>query len=150
MTSGKHIFPICKTIFFFYLILYLSACEHSPGIGPQPLTGFFEKVTALVTTTVRGQLRDNILKQQILTAQLPPFEKMTTMIQLTDHLKTIDPLKDLAYLMEADIMFELQKPEHHDERSHFNSPEIQRQTVSAIIAGMKKALTQLKGGKDGK
>lgn len=150
MTSRKHIFPICKTIFFFYLIFYLVACEHSPDIGPQPLAGFFEKVTALVTTTVRGQLRDNPLKQQLLTAQIPSFEKTITMIQLTDHLKTIDPFKNLAYLIEADVMFELQKPEHHYERSNFNNPEIQRQVVSAIIAGMKKALDQLKGGKNGK
>ena len=124
------------------------ACSQ-PELGPEPLAGFFERVTALVTTTVRGQLRDNPPKQTLLAAQLPSFEKMVTMNQLMEELKGIDPLKNLAYLIEADIMFELQKPEHHYERSNFNSPEVQRQLVSAILAGMKKAIGQLKEGKDG-
>jgi len=132
------------------IALFVAACEHSPEIGPEPLAGFFERVTALVTTTVRGQMRDNPPKQQLLTAQLSSLEKTATMNQLTEELKGIDSLKDLAYLIETDIMFELQKPENQRERIGFNSPEIQRQVVSAIIAGMKKALTQLKGGKDGK
>ncbi len=131
------------------IAFFLAACETSPEISPRPLAGFFEKVTALVTTTVRGQLRDHLLKQQLLEAHLPSFERMTAMNQLTEELKTIEPLKNLAYLLEADILFELQKPEHHYERSHFNSPEVQRPLVSAIVAGMKKALAQLKGGKDG-
>ena len=150
MISRKHLFPIFKTVFLFSILLFLAACEHSPEIGPGPLAGFSEKVTALVTTTVRGQLRDNPPKQTFLAAQLPSFEKTATMNQLMDDLKGIDPLKNLAYLIEADIMFELQKPEHHYERSNFNSSEVQRQLVSAILAGMKKALAQLKGGKDGK
>ena len=150
MISRKRLFPIFKTVFLFSILLSLAACEHSPEIGPGPLAGFSEKVTALVTTTVRGQLRDNLPKQTLLAAQLPSFEKTATMNQLMDELKGIDPLKNLAYLIEADIMFELQKPEHHYERSNFNSSEVQRQLVSAILAGMKKALAQLKGGKDGK
>lgn len=149
MISKKHPIPIYKTVFLLSILLSLTACGHSPEIGPEPLTGFFERVTALVTTTVRGQLRDNPLKQKLLVAQLPSFEKMATMNQLMEELKGIDPLKNLAYLIEADIMFELQKPEHHYERSNFNSSEVQRQLVSAILAGMKKALSQLKGGKDG-
>jgi hypothetical protein len=150
MISRKRLFPIFKTVFLFSILLFLAACEHSPEIGPGPLAGFSEKVTALVTTTVRGQLRDNPPKQTLLVAQLPSFEKTATMNQLMDELKGIDPLKNIAYLIEADIMFELQKPEHHYERSNFNSSEVQRQLVSAILAGMKKALAQLKGGKDGK
>jgi hypothetical protein len=75
---------------------------------------------------------------------------MAAMNQLMDVLKAIDPLKNLAYLIEMDIMFELQKPEHHYERSNFSSSEVQRQLVSAILAGMKKAIGQLQGGKDGK
>lgn len=150
MISKKHPIPIYKTVFLLSILLSLTACGHSPEIGPEPLTGFFERVTALVTTTVRGQLRDNPPKQQLLIAQLPSFEKMAAMNQLIDELKGIDPLKNLAYLIEADIMFELQKPEHHYERSNLNSPEVQRQLVSAILAGMKKAIGQLKGGKDGK
>jgi len=150
MISRKRLFLLFRIVFLLSILLFLAACEHSPEIGPGPLAGFSEKVTALVTTTVRGQLRDNLPKQTVLAAQLPSFEKMATMNQLMDELKGIDSLKNLAYLIEADIMFELQKPEHHYERSNFNSSEIQRQVVSAIIAGMKKALTQLKGGKDGK
>ena len=150
MISRKRLFLLFRIVFLLSILLFLAACEHSPEIGPGPLAGFSEKVTALVTTTVRGQLRDNLPKQTVLAAQLPSFEKMATMNQLMDELKGIDPLKNLGYLIEMDIMFELQKPEHHYERSNFNSSEIQRQVVSAIIAGMKKALTQLKGGKDGK
>ena len=150
MISRKRIFPIFRIVFLLSILLVLAACEHSPEIGPGPLAGFSEKVTALVTTTVRGQLRDNSPKQTLLAAQLPSFEKTATMNQLMDDLKGIDPLKNLAYLIEADIMFELQKPEHHYERSNFNSSEVQRQLVSAILAGMKKALAHLKGGKDGK
>lgn len=149
MISRKCFSPIFRIVFLLSILLILSACETSPEIGPEPLAGFFERVTALVTTTVRGQLRDNPPKQQLLTAQLPSFEKMATMNQLIDELKGIDPLKNLGYLIEMDIMFELQKPEHHYERSNFNSTEVQRQLVSAILAGMKKAIGQLKGGKDG-
>ncbi len=149
MISEKHVVSLSRALLLLFILIFTS-CEHSPEIGPKPLAGFFERVTALVTTTVRGQLRDNLPKQQLLTAQLPSLGKMATMIQLTDDLKGVDPLKNLAYLIEADIMFELQKPEHHYERSNFNSPEVQRQLVSAILAGMKKAMDQLKGGKDGK
>lgn len=150
MILKKHPIPIFRAVLLLSLLLFYAACETSPEIGPEPLAGFFERVTALVTTTVRGQLRDNPPKQQLLTAQLPSLEKTATMNQLTEELKGIDSLKDLAYLIEMDIMFELQKPENQRERIGFNSPEIQRQVVSAIIAGMKKALAQLKGGKDGK
>ncbi|MBS3920100.1 MAG: hypothetical protein KG012_14605 [Deltaproteobacteria bacterium] len=150
MISRKRLSSIFRIVFLLSILLILTACEHSPEIGPEPLAGFFERVTALVTTTVRGQLRDNPPKQQLLTAQLSSLEKTATMNQLTEELKGIDSLKDLAYLIEMDIMFELQKPENQRERIGFNSPEIQRQVVSAIIAGMKKALAQLKGGKDGK
>lgn len=150
MISRKRLFPIFRIIFLLSILLFLAACEHSPEISPGPLAGFSEKVTALVTTTVRGQLRDNLLKQKLLVAQLPSFEKMAAMNQLMDELKGVDPFKNLAYLIEADIMFELQKPEHHYERSNFSSSEVQRQLVSAILAGMKKAIGQLQGGKDGK
>lgn len=149
MISRKRLFPIFRIVFLLSILLILTACEHSPDISPGPLAGFPERVTALITTTVRGQLRDNPPKQKLLVAQLPSFEKMATMNQLMEELKGIDPLKNLAYLIEADIMFELQKPEHHYKRSNFNSPEVQRQLVSAILAGMKKAISQLKGGKDG-
>jgi hypothetical protein len=85
------------------LVCFLAACEHTPDVGPEPLAGFFERVTALVTTTVRGQLRDNPPKQTLLVAQLPSFEKIATMNQLMDELKGIDPFKNLGYLIEMDI-----------------------------------------------
>jgi hypothetical protein len=150
MISRKRLFPIFRIVFLLSILLILTACEHSPDISPGPLAGFSERVTALITTTVRGQLRDNPPKQKLFVAQLPSFEKMATMNQLMEELKGIDPLKNLAYLIEADIMFELQKPEHHYERSNFNSPEVQRQLVSAILTGMKRGLDQLKRGKDGR
>jgi len=150
MISRKCFSPIFRIVFLLSILLILSACETSPEIGPEPLAGFFERVTALVTTTVRGQLRDNPPKQNLLVAHLPSLEKALTMNQLMDELKGTDPLKDLGYLIEMDIMFELQKPEHHYERSNFNSTEVQRQLVSAILTGMKRALDQLKGGKGGK
>src|SRR4030042_935182 len=149
MISSKRLSPIFGIVFLLSILLILAACETSPDISPGPLAGFSERVTALVTTTVRGQLRDNPPKQKLLVAQLPSFEKMATMNQLMEELKRIDPLKNLAYLIEADIMFELQKPEHHYERINFNSPEVQRQLVSAILTGMKKAIGQLQGEKDG-
>ena len=141
---------ILRTGIVIMIACILAACETTPDVGPEPLGGFNEKVTTLVTTTVRGRLRENLQKQKLLEAQLPSLEKTLTMNQLMDELKGIDPLKDLAYLIETDIMFELQKPEHHRERTSFNNPEIQRELVSAILDGMKRALDQLKGGKGGK
>jgi len=150
MISNKRFTSIFGTVFLLSLFLCLIACETTPDVGPEPLGGFNEKVTTLVTTTVRGRLRENLSKQKLLEAQLPSFEKTLTMSQLMDELKEIESLKDLAYLIETDVMFELQKPEHQRERISFNNPEIQRQLVSAIHAGLKRALDQLKGGKGGK
>lgn len=150
MISRKHISPIYGSVFLLSILLFLTACSHSPEIKPEPLTGFSEKVTALVTATVRGQLRDSPQRQQILRVQLPSFEKTVTLNQLTEELKGIEPLKDLAYLIETDVMFEIQKPEHQREKMNFHTPEIQREVVSAILAGMNKALVQLKGGKNGR
>lgn len=150
MILRKHFSLLFGIVSLLSILLSLAACEHTPDVGPEPLGGFNEKVTALVTTTVRGRLRENLPKQKLLEAQLPSLEKTLTMSQLMDELKGIESLKDLAYLIETDIMFELQKPEHHRERISFNNPEIQRQLASAIHTGVKKALDQLKGGKGGK
>jgi len=150
MIPNKRLFPIFGAVFLLSLFLSLIACETTPDVGPEPLGGFNEKVAALVTTTVRSRLRENLPKQKLLEAQLPSLEKTLTMNQLMDELKGADPLKDLAYFIEMDVMFELEKPEHHRERISFNNPEIQRELVSAILTGMKRALDQLKGGKGGK
>lgn len=131
-------------------ILFLAAaCSHSPEIRPGPLTGFSEKVTGLATATARSQLRDHPLKQRLLKEQLPSLEKAATLNQLTDQLKGIEPFKELAYLLETDILFELQKPEHQREKRNFHSPEIQNQVVSAVLNGIKQALVQLRGGENG-
>ncbi|MCX8117016.1 MAG: hypothetical protein N3G78_03650 [Desulfobacterota bacterium] len=148
MNPGKATPSLIKGLLLFSLLLHWGACEHSPDLSPQPLLGFYEKVTALTTTTVRGQLRDHPPRQQLLSALLPALEQGSTMNELTEILKGTGLLRDLAYLIETDVMFELQKPEHHYERVHFNSPEIQRQIVSAILGGMKRALDQVKGGRD--
>jgi len=142
-------YPILMRMVHILLILLLLIACSQPQPTPEPLKGFFEKVTAMVTSTIRGQLRDNPPKQKLLVVQLPSLEKMATMNQLVEGLKGVDPLKNLGYLIEADIMFELQKPEHQHERNNFNSPEVQRAVVSAIITGMRRAMEQLKGDKDG-
>jgi len=142
-------YPILMRMVHILLILLLLIACSQPQPTPEPLKGFFEKVTAMVTSTIRGQLRDNPPKQKLLMAKLPSFEKMETMNQLVEELKGTESLKNFGYLIETDIIFELQKPEHHYERNNFNSPEVQRAVVSAIITGMKKAMEQLKGGKDG-
>lgn len=148
MVLGKYDFSIYKGGICLFFFLWFFACEHSPEIGPKPLVGFFERVTALVTTTVRGQLRDNLLKQKLLLSQLPSFEKAPSMNHLMEEIKRIDSLKDLAYFIETDVLFELQKPEHYNEKIHFDSPEVQRQLVLSILAGMRKALNQLEGKSD--
>jgi hypothetical protein len=150
MISRKYFFSIFGMVLLLSLLLFNVACEHTPEVGPEPLGGFFEKVTALVTTTVRGQLRENLPKQKMLESKLPSFEKTLTMNELMDEIKGTEAIKDLAYIIETDVLFELQKPEHQRERISFNNSEIQRQLVSAILAGMKRALDQLKGGKGGK
>ncbi len=128
--------------------LVLLACEHPPERGPEPLEGFFEKVTALVTATLRSHLRGDLSKQRLLEERIPSFEKLTHLNQLTTEMKGIESLKDLAYLIEKDVFFELQKPEHNKERDQFNSPEIQRPLILSITSGMKRALDQLRERKD--
>ncbi len=141
--SGKYTLAIHQTLLLFFLLLCFTACEHSQEMGPRPLEGFFEKVTALVTTTVRSRLRDHLPAQKLLRSYLPSFEKAPTLNHLMEVMKGIDGLKDLAYLIESDVHFELQKPEHYYEKVHFNSQDIQRPLVGSVLAGMKRALEQL-------
>jgi|GEM_PF-845591 len=148
LKKGKLTIEDVAPILFLVFSIVMACAQPSPK-DPEILTGFSEKVTALVTTTVRGNLRNDIGRQKLLMERIPFLEKNRTMNQLFNELKEIEKFKDLAYLVESDIWFELQKPEHQRERMSFHSPEIQREIISAIIAGMKKALSQLKGGKDG-
>jgi len=139
-----------KVCFWVLLLSFfvLLACEHTPERGPEPLEGFFEKVTALVTTTLRSHLRGDLSKQRLLEERIPSFERMTHLNQLTTEMRVIESLKDLGDLIEKDVFFELQKPEHDKERDGFNSPEIQRSLILSITSGMKRALDQLRERKD--
>ncbi len=135
---------------FMSLLLICTSCIHQQNNGPKILTGFSERLTALVTTTTRSNLRDDPLNQKFLTEKLPSLEKKTSLNQLMEELKMADPLKALAYLIEADVMFELEKPENKKQREHLNSYEVQNEIVSSIIAGIRRALSQLKEVKNGK
>ncbi len=140
-----------RQAFFLSLILFflvLIACEHIPERGPEPLEGFFEKVTTLTTTTVRNSLREDLSKQRLLEEKLPIFEKMSNLNELTSEMKKMESLKDLGYLIETDVLFELQKPEYYKERVEFNSQDIQQPLILSVVAGMKRALEQLKERKD--
>lgn len=130
------------SVILFYLLPV--ACEHTPEKAPEPLEGFFEKVTTLVSTTVRTSLRGDLSKQRLLEEKLPLFGKMPNLNEFTSEMKKIESLRDLGYLIETDILFELQKPEHYKERIKFNSQEIQHQLILSVTAGMKRALEQLK------
>lgn len=133
------------TIFLIFL-----SCNHLQNNGPKILTGFSERLTALVTTSVRSNLREDLTAQKLLNDRLPSLEKKKTLNQIMDELKAVDPLKGLAYIVEADIMFELEKTENRKQRENFNSPEVQQEIVSATIAGIKRALSQLRERKDEK
>ncbi len=140
-----------RQVFFLYPILFflvLIACKHIPERGPQPLEGFFEKVTTLVTATVRTYLRGDLSKQRLLEENLFIFKKMSNLDEFTSEIKKIDSLKDLGSLIETDILFELQKSEHHKERIEFNSQDFQRQLILSITMGMRRALEQLKERND--
>lgn len=132
---------ILLSIFFF-----VPSCSTPRGTGPAPLTTFQKKVTALVTTSVRSHLREDTEEQKALKARLPSLQKKATMNELTDELNGVDELKELSGIIQKDVMFELGKPENRETKDRFNSPEVQREVVSAIILGMKRALQQLGGG----
>lgn len=143
----------CKAkiyLIFFSLFLMLYSCSHRPSKAPAILIGFYERITALVTTTTRSSLRDNPSKQKILVEKIPSLEKKTTFIELMEELKSQNSLKDLAYLIEADLMFELQRSEHIEERENFNSPIVQKKIVNAILSGIRQAMAQLMGERNGK
>ncbi len=127
-------------------LFFLASCSTPRGTGTRPLKGFQENVTALVTTSVRGHLRDDTGRQELLKAQLPFLEKKATLNELVDELKKVEQLKELSEVIPKDVMFELEKPENQEIKGKLESPEIQREVVAAIILGMKRALQQLGGG----
>jgi len=71
------------------------------------------------------------------------------MAQLIMALKSSEELRGLSQPIEADVNFELGKPEHQEIRDTFDAPDVQRSVVAAIIQGMRRALTQLEGRSDG-
>ncbi|MGQ9509355.1 MAG: hypothetical protein ACUVTN_08145 [Thermodesulfobacteriota bacterium] len=145
----KKQFPFIRIYLpFLSFLLFLATCGHTPEEAPEPLRGFFEKVSTLGTTTVRSYLREDLSKQRLLEEKLPFFEKMTNLNQLSSKLKKMNSLKELVPLIEKDIFFELQKLEHRKEKEEFHSPDIQPQLISSITFGMRRALNQLKGELD--
>jgi len=137
---------IVKLTILLSILYSFASCSTPRGTGPVPLKTFQEKVTALVTTSVRSHLRGDTEKQEFLKARLPSLEKKATMSELTDELKGVEMLKELSGVIPKDVMFELGKPENQEIKDKFDSPEIQREVVSAIVLGMKRALQQLGGG----
>jgi len=153
MMPNKHLFLrqnsaifIGANILLSILFLLAMGCPPRQGLGPEPPKGFSEKVTALVTTSVRSHLRGESGKQELFRKQLSSLEKKETMSQLIDELKGIEQLKELAEVIFRDVMFELRKLENQEIREKFDSPEIQGEVVSAIILGMRRGLQQLGGG----
>ncbi len=130
--------------------LFLIFCTQKPKNGPSILVGFSERVAALITTTIISNLRYNPPKQKLLEEKFPYLEKQTSFNRLIEELKKVDRLKDLAYIIEADIMFELQRSENQSRRENLNSPEVQKEILDATLIGIKKGLSQLKEEKDGK
>lgn len=149
-TLKKILGLIIKFWILIFTTLIFSYCIHPQENGPKILTEFPERLTALVTTSVRSNLRDDITSQKLLADILPFLEKKTSLNQMMGELKTVDPIKGLAYIVEADIMFELEKTENRKWRENFNSPEVQQSIVSATIAGIKRAISQLRERKDEK
>jgi len=146
----KSIPIILKLVILSAFFLLFNFCSQRTDYSPKILIGFSERLTALVTTTVRSNLRENFTKQNLLREKLPFLEKKTTFSELMEELKITEHLKDIAYLIEADLMFELQKPENWNWRENYNSLEVQKEIFNATMAGIKQALSQLKGERDGK
>ena len=128
----------------FLWLLLLAACNPPPPTpGPEPLDTFEERVTALVTTTTRGFLRDRPAAQAVLTDQLPNLRQAPTLVQLLLDLQRPPELRELAPPIQNDIEFELEKPEYDELRERWDTPEVQQEAVAAVVLGMERALAQL-------
>lgn len=128
-------------------VLVLAGCPHPPPTsGPEPLEGFYAKVAALVTTSTRSTLRGDRAAQERLRAQLSSLAQAPGLNDLLAGLRAAEGLGGLPPLIEADIRFELAKPEHQAIRDTYSSPEVQRHVVGAVVQGMTRALDQLAGG----
>ena len=135
-------------------LFLLAACNPPPPTpGPEPLATFQERVTALVTTTTRGFLRDRPAAQAVLNNRLPGFRQAPALVQLLLDLQRSPELRDLAPLIQNDIEFELEKPEYDELRERWDTPEVQQEAVAAVTLGMERGLAQLRevdgGGTDG-
>jgi len=128
-------------------VLALAGCPHTPpSPGPEPLEGFYAKVAALVTTSTRSTLRGDRPGQERLRGQLPALAQQPTLADLLARLRAAEGLGGLPPLIEADVRFELAKPEHQAVRDAYASAGVQRQVVGAVVQGMTRALDQLAGG----
>ena len=142
----KYRATLIRDVIFLSLLLLVTSCPKPQLDGLRPLEGFHDKVAAQVTTSVRGRLRGDEEKQEVLRTSLPLLEQQPTMADLLARLEAVEELQVLAQPIRASVNFELNKPEHQAIKSNFNSPDVQQQVVAAIVQGMRKALTQLEGG----
>lgn len=138
---------IIKGLFTLVLAsLLLAACPR-PEPGPiSPLQFFSDKVAQLVTTSVRSFVRNDSARQELLTNQLSSLERNSSLELLYQELENIELLKQLAVRIRADVEFVLADPENEAIKKGFNEPDIQKDTVSAVIRGMKTAMENLQGG----
>jgi len=137
-------------LIFIPTLFLLSSCvctKHTPAL--EPLATFPQKIEVLVTTTVRGYLRGDTARQELLVKKIPSLETKSTVSEIYDELKNIEQLNRLPEMIEADIQFELKKPENQGIKDSFTEPGVQREVAAAVVHGMRRAIDQLGGGKDG-
>jgi hypothetical protein len=78
-------------------------------------------VAALVTTSTRSTLRADRAGQEQLRALLPTLLQQQTLNDLLARVRAAQGLGGLPPLIEADVRFELSKPEHQAIREGFAS-----------------------------
>jgi hypothetical protein len=143
--------PASQRLVLALWLLTLISCARASsggGNGPQPLEGFYAKVAALVTSDVRGRLRDQPDNQDALRAMLPALAEQPTSDSLLAELRAAESVSELADPIQRDIAFEASKPEHQDINEQIESAEVQKQLVTAIVDGMRRALEQLEEDAD--
>ena len=129
--------------FMLWLAVATACARAAPSDGLEPLEGVYARAAALVTTSVRGRLREQPDGHRALLARLPLLERQSSSDSLLAELRAAVVLRGLAEPIERDITFEIEKPEHEEIRANVGSAEVQRQLVVAIVAGMRRALAQL-------
>ncbi len=127
------------------LLLVAPSCRPAddPGAELDPLQSFCARVGALVTTSVRGRLRDDPAAAARLRSAGGALREQPTVADLLAALRTTTERPELASAVEADLRFELSKPEHAEVRAAYSTPRVQREVVLAVVQGIERALTQL-------